>query len=422
MSVSAIKLPRLSIDERDRRWQAARELMDEEDVDALIVFGDRAGSGTPLWAYDHWLTNYWNGSYVVFPRTGVPIAHYFAINPMVAHMESVRSGDPVWLSADQLRLGRTAEGVLKTIRDLKLEGAKFGIIGNGSMPPFFSDGMVPWGTYQPILDSLPKASFKPLEVPYGRLVATRSAEELDMLRKSAADGEKMCEAAIEATRVGAKDADVFAAASAAGIRAGSWVWTMYLVLGNDDISWGAPDWVYRGGGPREILSGDTLLLETMPFYGFYETQQKLAIAVGDVNPDVERAAAVAEKSYDVGLQALRDGVATFGEVDAAMTSVITDAGGWNSTPNVKTLPPQAIGAFGPREPQPWMEPYHEISQRGRNPSGGAELEIEPGMFITMQPSCIVGHNRVMLGGSLLTTADGVEELNDVCNRLVRVDG
>jgi Xaa-Pro dipeptidase len=421
MSSLVSTFPLLSLDERDRRWEAARALMDEEEVDALIVFGDRDGAGSALWATDHWLTNDENGQYVLFPRTGAPITHVWSTNPMVGHLESVARGEPVWLSASQFRLGRTGEGIVRTIRELKLEGVSFGVVGIDPMRPFFPDGIVPWGTYQGILDALPQARFKSVGPAYSKLTSARSDEELEMVRKSAAIGEKMCEAAIEVARVGTTDADVLAALTAEGIRNGGWSWWTILAAGDEDISWGAPAWVYRGGGPRTIQNGWVLLFEIFSFYGVYETQQQLTIAVGDVHPDVERAAKIVEDAYKAGIKAFDDAV-TFRELDGAMTSVITDAGGWNSTPNVHTVPQAALGAMGPREAQAWAKPYPDYSENSRNPIGGADLQLGPGMTFSVQPNCVFGRRRVNVGGTVMTKAGGgVEELNEIATRLVHVD-
>ena len=422
MTASADSFPLLSTDERDRRWDAARALMDEQEVDALLVFGDRDGAGSALWGTDHWLTNHEAGAYVIFPRNGQPIAQVWSMNPMVDHMEADARGESSWLAADQFRLGRTAEGILRTIGELHLDGAAFGVVGIERMAPFFPDGIAPWNTYQGVLDALPRASFKSVGEAYGKLRLRRSAEELDMLRKSAAIGETMCEAALETARVGATDADVLAALTSACIRGGGWAHWTILAAGHEDVSWGAPMWVYRGGGPRKILDGWVLMFELFPFYGLYETQQQLTIAVGDVHPDVDRAAKVVEGAYKVGVQALRDGVATFGELDAAMTSVITEAGGWNSTPNVHTLPHAGVGSMGPREEQAWTKSYPELTERTRNPTGGADVRLVPGMAYAVQPNCVLGRRRVNVGGTVITTADGtVEELNKLPNRLIHVD-
>ena len=421
MATTDTGYPYLSLDERDRRWGAARDLINESGLDALIVFGDRDGAGSALWTTDHWLTNHEVGSIVLMPRTGQLLSHVWSINPVVDHMESLARGEGSWLEPGQFRLGRTAESVLASIHELGLSRGRFGVVGIERMGPFFPDGLAPWRSYQGLIDALPEASFTSVGEEFGRLRLVRSPEELDMLRRSALIGEQMCEAALETTRVGATDADVLAAVTAAALRGGGWAHWSILSAGEEDLSWGAPLWVHRGGGPRRIESGWLLRFELFPFYGLYETQQQLCIAVGDVHPIVQRAAEVVERSYAVGVQALRDHPETFGDVEAAMTAVITEADGWNSTPNIHTLPHGAIGSMGPFEPQPWTDAYPGSSDRSRNPTGGAALRLEPGMILAVQPNAVFGRRRVNIGGTVVITDDGAEELNELPNRLLHVD-
>jgi len=413
--------PQLSTNERDRRWEVARQLIEDEDIDALLVFGDRDGAGSALWATDHWMTNDRVGANVLFPRGGKPIAHVWSTNSMTDHMESSGRGEEVWLAPEQFRLGRMAASLLKTIEAEGLESARFGVVGIDPMMPFFPDGIVPYGTYHGVVEGLPNATFKSVGAAYGAVsTLRRSEEELEMLRKCAQTAESMCEAAIDVARVGATDADLLAAITAAGVRGGCWAHWTILADGDENLSWGAPSWIYRGGAPREIKSGDILLFEVMPFYGIYETQQQLSIAFGEIHPDMERAATVCRESYDVAVKTLRDGASVFGEVDQAMGAVIKDAGGWNLTPNIHSLPHFGLGSFGPPDEQPEMKPYPGLGA-GAHPGAGADLELHPGIVFAVQPNCVFGRRRMNLGGTVVTTEDGVEELNEIPNDLVRVD-
>jgi Xaa-Pro aminopeptidase len=147
----------------------------------------------------------------------------------------------------------------------------------------------------------------------------------------------------------------------------------------------------------------------------------LAVAIGEVHPEVVRGAEVAEAAYAAGVAAMRQGVSTFGELDAAMTSVVADAGGYNSTPNVHTLPHVGVGSMGPREDQEWTKPYRDLSERSRNPTGGADMKLEAGMVFAMQPNCVFGRRRVNVGGTVIATSTGIEELNELPLKLLYAD-
>lgn len=47
----------LSLAERDRRWQLARDIMQTEDLAALIVYGDREAAAPAGFAPDCYFTN-----------------------------------------------------------------------------------------------------------------------------------------------------------------------------------------------------------------------------------------------------------------------------------------------------------------------------------------------------------------------------
>ena len=65
-----LNVPTFSLAERDRRWQLANDLMEQEGVDALIVYGDREGAFPASYAPDTYFTNERAGSTRV--RTSLP--------------------------------------------------------------------------------------------------------------------------------------------------------------------------------------------------------------------------------------------------------------------------------------------------------------------------------------------------------------
>lgn len=55
MTAHEMKFPAYSLSERDRRWNIANRLMEEEHVDGLIVYGDREGAFPATFAQMHTL-------------------------------------------------------------------------------------------------------------------------------------------------------------------------------------------------------------------------------------------------------------------------------------------------------------------------------------------------------------------------------
>jgi Xaa-Pro aminopeptidase len=408
--------PALSLAERERRWSAARVFMDEHTVDALLIFGERDGSGNPQVSPDVYFTAERAGSTVIFPRNAEPIAHVWGTNSYADHMEAVRRGDETWLRPDQFRLGLQPERISGTIRELGLAEARIGVFGLEPAGPYYPCGNVPYTVFAGIVEALPNASFTPLWGRFLEVVLVLSEEEQGFIERSAAAGERMCEAALAVTRAGATEADVYAAVAEACFAYGAHHWWSIIVSGQDSLAWGPPRHQYRPGAPRVIRAGDVVMLELFPVYGGYETQQQLTIAVGDIHPDTQRAAEVARASYEAGLSLVKPG-ATLGEVVEAINQPQREAGGWNLTPNIHTLPLQAAGGHGFGPEIGGMDAYVGVSQI---PSLRPELRLAAGMVFAFEPNCVIGRRRVNLGGTVLLTDDGCRELNQLPNRLQQV--
>ncbi|MGR6439613.1 hypothetical protein ACU42Y_16445 [Proteus mirabilis] len=46
-----------SLQERDRRWQLARDIMRDNQLDTLIIYGDRESAAPAPFCIDHYFTN-----------------------------------------------------------------------------------------------------------------------------------------------------------------------------------------------------------------------------------------------------------------------------------------------------------------------------------------------------------------------------
>jgi Xaa-Pro aminopeptidase len=108
---------------------------------------------------------------------------------------------------------------------------------------------------------------------------------------------------------------------------------------------------------------------------------------------------------------MRPGV-TFGEVVDAMEKPVLDAGGWYEMPLIHTMSPHgginsgtAVG----------IEQAPELKGLGfkDSPMNPAvrDLVLKPSMIFEVQPNICRDHRRVNIGGTVIVTEDGVEELN-----------
>ena len=411
--------PGYSTAERDRRWQLARDLMDEQSVDALIIAGETGqGQSAPILSPDTYFTNDRPGAMVVFPREGAPVCLVWSAQVVAAHAQGELRGEGSWIPAANMYVGRGTDRVREVARKLGLEKARVGVIGIEPAGPSLQSFISQYA-WQCIQQALPEATFKPVWRPFAERMLIKSDEEIAVLRQACDAGERMCEALMRIARPGVTEAELYSAAMAESFLAGansSWI---ILQTGATNTCWGPPNWTFRPIRPRTVEDGDIILTELFPSYGMAEAQQQLAIAVGKVDPVVEKCAAVVRTAYEAELEALKPG-ATFGELADAMVKPVRDVGGWFLTPQVHSINPITVmvsmAAFGVKA-MVNSDRYPEIQIR---PERDRDVVLKPGMTFAFETNCHLDHRRVNIGGTVLLTEDGPEELNTLANHMQRV--
>ncbi|GAA3116664.1 M24 family metallopeptidase [Planomonospora alba] len=409
--------PTYSPAERDRRWRLARELMDAEDVDALVVYGERESGGPAPFALDAYFTNDRPGTIVVFPRTAGPVVLVPSAAHVGDHMEARRRGEATWVEPRDMRVGRHAPGVAEVLREHGLHRAAVGVLGLEPYPLFHLNPIMPHLLWTSLVEMLPQVTFKPVWHGFMLRALRQSPEELAVLRYAAEAGEAMARAMAQAARPGVSEADVYAAAVAEALRRGVSAPGLSLSSGPGFVSSGPPAWSYRPQPPRVLAEGDVVLAETVCMYGMREAHQRVTLAVGEAHPDVDRAARAARAAYEAGLSALRPG-ATFGEVVTAMRRPLEEAGAWSLGPPVHGLNPYgAVAGSGTGlRTLPEAGPYGLAAP----PTIGSDLPLAAGMVFALKPDCVVEGRPAGVGGTVIVGETAPVELNTVTTRMLRV--
>jgi len=410
-------IPTLSLAERDRRWQLARDLMRVERVDALIVYGEHEMVQPAPHALDAYFTNDRPGTIVIFARDADPIVLVGTPMTISDHIEARRRGDEVWIRPENMRVARHPQGVLEVLRQHDLESSDIGVLGMDPVPPWHFVPIMPHALLAAVTQGLPQATFRGVYRPFLIRAAAQSKEEQAVLAHAAKIGDAMAAAMLAAAKPGVVETEVYAAGMAEAFRRGSIAPPMIFQAGQGTISWGQPAWAYRPQKPRVIEDGDIILAEVFAYSGMKETQHQVAIAVGDVHPDAERAEHIARASYDAGLESLRPGNA-FGDVVNAMRAPLDEAGGWNVHPLVHSINPYGpvCGWGAGLRAQPYASEYGLITDI---PTVGTELPLLPGMSFVFEPNCVIGHHTINIGGTVIVGNDEPIELNPFTARLLR---
>ncbi|GAA5094518.1 M24 family metallopeptidase [Microbacterium yannicii] len=397
-----VPFPRPSLQERDRRWAVVRELIDADDLSAVVAFGnvfDRtdvylAGEAVP-------------GAVVVIPREGEPmlLTGVGAVALLRFDDQGERLAGERWIA--DLRTGPPPLLIAQAVGGK----ARVGVIGLGGASPF--GGGVPHGAWELITAATPDVEWIEITLPFARARLVKSAEEQELFRHAAEIGEHASRAFLDAARIGARESDVYAAVEAEITRRGGHSAGPGMILRSGNPAFGGPiEWGWAGGEPPILRPGDSIGAEIFACCAGLETQQQMHVQFG-ADDEHRRLADAARAAYSAGVAAARPG-ALFSEVYTAMHSEIIAADVWSRPPVIQTVSPGLynspmwVNAQGRADLDQYPIP-------GVVPAEG-DFELRVGMTFAFQPAALLGLRQVCVGGAVLVTADGCEELNEIATR------
>ncbi|MFC1992169.1 M24 family metallopeptidase, partial [Chloroflexota bacterium] len=301
-----------------------------------------------------------------------------------------------------------------------------------------------WGTgsvWNGIVKRIPDCKFESLTNDFIlEVVLVKGEEELAMVRQGAKALEEAMKAVAKVVRIGASELDVYLAIINKTWENGAIPSEPYITAGPAILSHGEL-WQRGFGSPRILEAGDVVNCGTCVFayVGGVEVQSQITVAIPPVHKDTVECARIARESYEAGLRALQPG-RTFKEVMEAMTAPMERAGAWPSSPTIHSMNPiAALGGGGRSESamslreegyKEHLKDDYEIFQRrtGRGePTGGrgrtrsrreeVEVILKPGMVFQPEPNVCLGSHHVNVGGTVIVTETGNEELNEIGTRM-----
>lgn len=398
--------PALSLAERDRRWARVRALMRGRALDCLIVAGFRARE-----AYESYVCDDYNEGCVVFPLEGEPVVLTWANLRVMRTRWSEQQGHASWVK--DYRVAMTGDAAAEVVREKR--ATRLGIVGLRSQAPTEMHGVVPAAWWEEFSAALPGVAFEDLSEEFSRLMLAKSDEELAQVRYAAAAAEAACRAVAEVAAPGIGEEAIYAEAMREMLRFGIGVRYPGIVMnsGPATLSWGPPRWTTRAEAPRRLERGDLMQAELMPLCGNQEVQVQMTVALDPVDDTNRKCERVARESYDAGLRALRPGM-RFSELVAAMAEPLKSAGCWAYTPLVHSLGPHfLLGRVSVNMGKVDLA----VRTVGSPTRRLRDALLEPGMVLAFEPNACLGEHRVNLGGTVIVTTRGAEELNAIPTRV-----
>ena len=402
--------PILSLAERDRRWAAMREMMERLDLEALVVFGLRGRE-----RYEGYLSNESIEGIVILPLRGEPTYVTWTYHRVTRRFPSNMRDTDFWI--EDVRAGPTGPLIAAALKEKNLSSSRIGVVGLDSKSPGEMEGIVPYRTWMAVTGALPDARFVDVTVEFGKVMVVKSAEELKLVRHAARIGEMACQAMLEVTQVGVRERDIYAAIMEV-IHRNAAVGpppSLIISIGADDIGWAPPYWTYAGGESRVVREGDLVQAEIFPAYAGMETQMQMSIAIEPVPTVLHELAAITRQSYEISLANARPGV-SFTQLDEAMSVPARDRGCWTLTPLIHSVNPLVlVGRIGINIDNVPPALRHG-SARVIPPLN--DMVLEPGMVLALEPDACLDNHRVNIGGTIIISEDGCEELNQLPTRMI----
>jgi len=400
--------PQLSIAERDRRWAVVRSLMRERNLGGLLVAGFRARE-----MYESYLSDDYNEGCVVFPLEGEPVVLTWAHLRVLRARWSAERGHPLWVK--DYRVATTGAHAAQVAREKGLAGGHLGVVGLHSSAPTELHGAIPAAWWQEFSGALAGTAFEDISEEFSHLMLVKSAEEIAQVRYAAQAAEAACRVIADVVEPGVGEEVVMAEATREMLRFGIGLRYPAIVMnsGPATLSWGPPRWTTRGEAPRVLARGDLMQSELMPMCGNQEIQVQMTVALDPLDETNLKCEGVARASYEAGLKALRPGIA-FSDLVAAMVEPLKVAGCWSYTPLVHSVAPHFLAG----RPRVNMEKV-DLGVRfvGAPEARERKAVMKPGMVLAFEPNACLDHHRVNLGGTVLVTESGCEELNAIPTRV-----
>jgi Xaa-Pro dipeptidase len=396
--------PVLSLAERDRRWARVRTLMRERALEGILVAGFRARE-----MYETYISDDYNEGCVIFPLEGDPVVITWAHLRVMRARWSAERGAKLWVA--DYRVATSGAGVAEVLREKRLAEARLGVVGLASQAPTEIYGAIPASFWGELTAALPKARWQDISEELSHLMLIKSEEELAQVRYAARAAEAACKVIVEVAAPGVGEEVVFAEATREMLRHGIGLRYPMIVMnsGPHTLSWGPPRWTTSGEAPRILARGDLMQAELMPMCGNQEVQVQMTVGLDPLDEENCKCERVARASYEAGVKALKPGM-TFAELVAVMEEPLRSSGCWGYTPLVHSVGPHFLaGRTSVNQDQAKLD----VRFVGPNAVRARAAVLEPGMVFAFEPNACLGHHRVNIGGTVIVTASGCEELNHI---------
>jgi len=366
--------PRLSLTERDRRWDGLRKRMIFGGVDCLVLLG------TDM----YWDMGLANLRYVtgVGAKMGSKGLFFLDEDPIVynavPHMSRPFHAQQTvqdWVS--DIRILRGPTEIVAELRDRGLDRSRIGIVG-------FSSAILPASVFveaelQGLRAALPEARFVDFGYALEQMRMIKSREELEFMRRGGRIARKVIDAMVEGARPGVREAELYADMVRAQIANGAEPNIFNLMTSGPVEHPPTEIWHLLHGNDqpvsptmRPLAGGDNIIAEFHTKYGGYLVHTEYTVHVGSRVPtQLQRIWDVAVECLDISQDMMRPGVTVKELLEALRRPVVKAGLEWVE------LGFHAMGLVSPEFPTVVYEPGFGFDTANGSKIG--DLTLEEGM-------------------------------------------
>jgi Xaa-Pro aminopeptidase len=377
--------PIFSDQEMARRHKAIQSLMDQEGVEALLVYGNGRYSSDVYWLTD-WPCS--REAYVLFQTGKEPVVLMQLYNhfPMARVMSFVK--DVRWGGAN------TGDSVLDLIRERGLESKKIGLVG-----------AIPYQHYNKLRDKYPGASFVDASGKMRTMRTVRSAEEIERIGFASKLTDQSIQALAEELREGMREDEIPAIIESVYLKQGGYAGIHFMSsmpMRNPDFP--VPSQFHSS---RKLQKCDCLITEISGAYSGYSGQIHRTFSIGE-GPTAEW-----RKMHDAAIEAfetladvIKDGATT---TEAEEAAEIIHKRGYSIYDDLV----HGVNQY---------PPIFQTQTTRRHDT--REMTFRENMVIVIQPNLITHDEKMGLqfGETLVVTKKGCESLNSYPREWVTCNG
>lgn len=388
-------LPKLSLQERERRWRRVRALMREQKLDAIIGFPNQS-HWDQFQADVRYLTHiggHQTEVAVVFPESEEVTAF-------------VRGGNEVeWWSVAQdwvtdLRATRRSWGdpMIERIKELKLGRSRIGVSGLGGLLRA-PEGTVVSGMIEKVRTALPGAQLENATELLQEARSVKGSEEVAWIERAAGILDKVVAAILVQAKPGIMENEMVAT-----------IWHTIIANGGDYPSmthWGAGagvPWACRIAPHRPLVAGNMINTELEAKYGGYIAQTVQAACLGKIPVELKRAFDVSVKVFDELITFMKPGT-SFREVVKLYQKLVRESG---YTPKGMLLHGRGIGEDRPQITGEAEADGHSATAYTMH----LDLPLAEGNVFVLKPGAMPSNapDSIRCGDTVVITRNGARRL------------